>query len=187
MKKNPMEIMISIVHNLNLLMEHKEYNINEFKENCNLNLHWQTIKRYLKIISIVKRSSPQVILNDSKFQILFSKFYKSFSDKERFVIYLHQSNAINEDNAVEISEDFNVSSIEDSIGNLYNRVGDRFYLTEMGIELFDAINSQISKKILKGDPDFREIEGQTYSTSTEDIPLSIEGSDSDTYNRISAV
>lgn len=184
-----MEIIISIVHNLNLLMENKEYNINEFKENCNLDLHWQTVKRYLKIISIVQKSSPQIILNDSNFQILFSKFYKSFSDKERFVIYLHQRDAINESNAAEVSEDFKVSSIEDSIGNLYKCVGDRFYLTEMGMELFDAINSQISKRILKDKSDFREREVQTYSTSSEDISpyLSIEVSDSDTYNRISAV
>ena len=43
MKKDPLNIIMSLIFNLNLLEENEIYNINEFKLLKNLEHHWLTI------------------------------------------------------------------------------------------------------------------------------------------------
>jgi hypothetical protein len=151
MRKNPLEIILSLVHNLNLLKENKEYNINEFKELCKLDIHWRTIKRYLKIISIIQNYSPRIRIDDTRFHIRFSGFYNSLNEKERVVLYLYQKRALTLEDAVKIPKRYKKSLIEDSIGYLFKEKNNKFYLTKIGVELYNATNSKVSERILKAE------------------------------------
>ncbi len=148
MKKDPFDIIISIIYSLNLLEENREYNINELKSITVLDRHWLTIQKYLKIIEKIQKYCPNIEFDDSKLIINDSKIYKRFSEKEKFIIYLFNQGALNSENAVPIHDDIDFSEISGSINYLYNKTEDnRFYLKESGLNIYRLIKQNLSDLI----------------------------------------
>ncbi len=143
MKKDPLTIMNSMVLNLNLLEPNQEYNINELKFIKDLEMHWNTIKKYLKIISLIQGYAPSIEIKDSKFTIINSDIYNHLNDKEKCVITLFNRKAIDQDSAIYIPLDYG-ELINDSIGYLFEKTSDNtFYLNEVGLDLYKSIKQDI--------------------------------------------
>ena len=149
MKKDPLSIVISLLFNLNLLHENQKYNINHFKALSHLDLHWVTIKKYLKIISLIKKYSPNIeIFDDSKLDIVASKIYQSLTKKERFILYLRNNQALDLENGISIPRDFNTQEIVESVGFLFEKTQDNlYYLNSAGLEVFSSIKHDLSDLI----------------------------------------
>ncbi|MGV9174238.1 MAG: hypothetical protein ACOC35_16950, partial [Promethearchaeia archaeon] len=134
MKKDPLGIATSLVYHLNLLREDVEYNINELKNLRNIENHWKTIQKYLKMFNIIKKSCPQFELNDSKLTIKESELYSRLNPKERLILYLYNEGAKNAKTAVEIPNEFRTEEIGESEGYLYKHTEkNRFHLTKSGL------------------------------------------------------
>lgn len=143
MKKDPLSIMNSMVLNLNLLEPNQEYNINELKFMKDLEMHWNTIKKYLKIISLIQGYAPSIVIRDSKFTIINSDIYNHLNDKEKCVITLFNRKAIDQDSAIDIVLD-NIETIDDSIGYIFEKTSDnKYYLNEVGLDLYKSIKQDI--------------------------------------------
>lgn len=147
-KKDPFAISLSLVFNLNLLEEGKEYNINELKFLTLLDNHWITIKKYLKIFNLIQEYCPEIELKDSKLKIKKSKIYERLSAKEKFIIYLYNRKAFDDNSAVPITKEFTVPEIYESLNYLYKKTNDnRFYLTKSGINHYNFFKNSLSDLI----------------------------------------
>lgn len=143
MKKDPLSIINSMILNLNLLEPYQKYNINELKFIKDLDMHWITIKKYLKIISLVQDYAPLLDIEDSKFTIINSDIFNHLNDKEKYVIALFNRKAMNQDSAIVIPIEF-CNTINESIGYLFEKTSDnRFYLNEVGLDLYKSIKQDI--------------------------------------------
>ncbi len=150
MKKDPLSISTSLVLNLNLLRENVEYNINEVKSLRNLENHWKTIHKYIKMFKIIKEYCPKIELNDSKFIIKDSELYKRLDQVEQFILYLSNNNSIGPESAIEIPEEFDIEQISESEEYLYKRTDDgKFYLTKSGNNIFRLIKQNLSEVIFQ--------------------------------------
>ncbi len=149
MKKDPLNIITSLIFNLNLLEENRTYNINEFKYLRNLEYHWITVKKYLKIISLIQEYSPEIqIIDDSKLKIKKSKIYKNLTEKEKIIIYLFNIQAFDQNSAIFLPDDFEISKISKSIGYLFNKTeNNKYYLTKSGLDLYKSIKQSLSDLI----------------------------------------
>lgn len=149
MKKDPLNIITSLIFNLNLLEENRTYNINEFKFLRNLEYHWITIKKYLKMISLIQEYSPEIqIIDDSKLKIKKSKIYKNLTEKEKTIIYLFNNQAFDQNSAVFLPDDFEISKISKSIGYLFNKTeSNKYYLTKSSLDLYKSIKQSLSDLI----------------------------------------
>ncbi len=148
MKKDPLGIMISLIHNLNLLEEEREFSINEFKNLCNLNFHWTTVKKYLKIIQLNQKYAPKISLERNKLKIIHSHIYNRLNLKEKLVVYLFIRRAFNKETAVKIPSYFNTSETSESLNYLFEKTKNKkYFLNKPGIELYNSINEDISDLI----------------------------------------
>ncbi|MFO8020803.1 MAG: hypothetical protein R6U96_19425 [Promethearchaeia archaeon] len=148
MKKDPLGIATSLVYHLNLLRENVEYNINELKNLRNIENHWKTIQKYLKMFKIIKKYCPQIELNESKLTIKESELYKRLNPKERLILYLFNEGAKNADTAVEIPNEFQTEELGESEGYLYKRTEEnKFHLTRSGLNIYRLIKQNWSKVI----------------------------------------
>ena len=155
MKKDPLVTMMTLLHNLSLLEADIELNIHQFKKLFHSDLHWVTIQKYLKIINLVQKYSPEIELNDSILNIKEPKIHNHLSTKEQLVTYLYLSNALDDKTAIPLPEKFQQEEVFDSVGRLYKKTKDHHYfLKPLGIEFYNNLNSMISETIL----DEKEIE-----------------------------
>ncbi len=147
-KQDPINIAISLIFNLNLLEENKEYNINEVKSLKNLGHHWITIKKYLKICNLINKYCPKFELYGSRFRITNSKIYQRLSEKEKFILFLFNNQAFDEDSAMDFSVSLNKSGLDDSIDYLYKKTeSNKFYLTKSGINKYKLIEQNLTELI----------------------------------------
>ncbi|MBD3212946.1 MAG: hypothetical protein GF311_10090 [Candidatus Lokiarchaeota archaeon] len=150
MKKDPLSIATSLVFNLNLLREGIEYNINEIKSLRNLENHWNTIQKYIKMLNIVKKFSPEFELKDSKIIIRHSELYRRLDQVERFILHLSNIDAEEPESAIELPEEFDIEKIEESEGYLYDRIGEnKYYLRKSGKNIFRLIKENLSELIFQ--------------------------------------
>jgi len=148
MNKDPLSIIISLIYNLNLLEESREFNINELKSLPQMDRHWITIKKYLKIIQLIQKYCPQIELKDSKFVIKKSQVYQRFNKKEQLLLFLFNNQALDEENAIDIPDRLDNPSIRDSLGFLFHKtVNGKYYLSKSGIEGYKSINSDLNDLI----------------------------------------
>ena len=180
-KKDPLSIVISLIYNLNLLEENREYNINELKFITGLDNHWITIKKYLKIFKLIQNYCPQIELKGSKLRIINSKIYKRLGEKEKFILYLFNNHAISPDNAIEIPKEFDLSIISESINYLFKKTEEnKFYLTESGLELYKYFKKDISDLIYNHkeiDEIFGERKKVSFFIKDDEPALSIGGTE----------
>jgi len=142
---------------LNLLREDYEYNINNFKELRNVELHWSTIQKYFKIVTLIRKYFPKIQLNDSKFLIKSAPLYNLLNEKEKFIIYLINNKGLNIDNAVDIPDIFKTLIISESINYLYMKTEDnKYYLVSSGVDVYKSIMRKFSHIIFNN----LEVEGQ---------------------------
>ncbi len=150
MKKDPLSIATSLVFNLNLLRESTEYNINEIKSLRNLENHWKTIKKYIKMFQIIKEYCPEIELNNSNLTIRKSKLYQRLDPVERFILYLFNNEAIDPESAVNCPKEFKIEEINESKGYLYKQTGkNKFFLTKSGKNIFRLIKQNLSEIIFQ--------------------------------------
>ena len=162
-KKDPLSIAISLVYNLNLLEEEKDYNINELKFITTIENHWITIQKYLTMFNIIQRYCPKIELKGSKLRITKSEIYRRLNDKEKLVLYLYNNQAIDLEHAVNLPIDFNISFISNSIGYLYKKTEDnKLYLTKSGLEIYRYLKKDLSDLIYNN----KEID-EIFGTSEE--------------------
>ena len=149
MKKDPLNIIMSLIFNLNLLEENEIYNINEFKLLKDLEHHWLTIKKYIQIINIIQKYCPKIeIIENTKLKIKISPMYNSLNKKEKLILYLFNKKALDQNNAVHIPINFKISSITESVGYLYEKTEeDKYYLTKSGLNLYKSLKNSISDLI----------------------------------------
>jgi len=159
-KKEPINISISLIVSLNLLEENKEYNINEIKTLKNLGHHWITINKYLKIFNFINKYCPKLELNGSRLRIIYSKIYHRLSEKEKFILYLYNNQAFDEKSAVDFIKDLNLEQIEESLNYLFKKTqNSRFYLTESGINKYRLIEQNLSD-LIYNEKEINEIFGK---------------------------
>lgn len=148
MKRDPLDMTISLIFHLNLLEKNKTYNINEFKKISNLDFHWNTIFKYLKMFKIIQKYIPSYDLIDSKLHINNTKIFDRLNKKEKFILYLFNRKALNPDNAIEISNKFIDENINKSIGVLYEKMDSgKFYLNEAGLDIYRSIKQNLNDLI----------------------------------------
>ncbi|MHA1650389.1 MAG: hypothetical protein ACTSYB_09350, partial [Candidatus Helarchaeota archaeon] len=148
MKKDPLGIIISLIYNLNLLEEGATYNINQLQSLKNFKLHWVTIHKYLKIITLIQKYAPNIKLKNSKVSIIYSPIYQHLTLKEKFIIHLFNKRAFDPKTAVIIPPKFRCQEIYDSVGYLYQKTRyGKYYLNEAGIEVFNSIKISLSNLI----------------------------------------
>jgi len=168
MKKDPMGIVLGLLTRLNLLEENREYNINELKEE--FNLHWATTNKYIKIAELIQKYCPIFEVNGAKVKINKSKFQRILTEKEKFVLYLFNEDALDKNNAIAIDKRYDNEEIKESIGYLYNKDMNKFYLTEAGKSIFRSLNDAITD-IIFNDKEFcqKEESGLTESINEDTI------------------
>ncbi len=86
-----------MIMNLNLLEPDQEYNINELKFIKDLDMHWITIKKYLKIISLIQDYAPLIDIKNSKFTVINSDIFNHLNEKEKCVITLLNRKSMNQE------------------------------------------------------------------------------------------
>ncbi|MGV9171911.1 MAG: hypothetical protein ACOC44_09220 [Promethearchaeia archaeon] len=145
MNNDPLNITLSLIHNLNLLEEKKEFSINTLRSLPKMDRHWMTIKKYLKIIQLIQKYCPKIELNDSKFRIKQSKIYGRFNGKERLIIYLFNEQALKKEEAVNIPDNFKNESIKESIGYLFHKTENgKYYLDKSALDDYRSINEDLT-------------------------------------------
>ena len=160
-KKDPLSIAISLIYNLNLLEEEKDYNIHKLKFITTLENHWITIQKYLTMFNLIQRYCPKIELNGSKLRIIKSEIYRRLNDKEKFILHLYNNQAKDPEHAISIN--FDISSISNSIGYLYKKTEDnKLYLTESGLEIYRYLKKDLSDLIYNN----KEID-EIFGTSEE--------------------
>ena len=148
MKRDPLNIALSLIYNLNLVEENRELSINNFKSLRDLTNHWNTIKKYMKIFQLVQKYCPDFEINDSKIKVLYSEIYNRFSMKEKLILYLMNNDAFSEESAVQIGENISEHGIFSSIGYLYERTENgKYYLRKSGIDKYKLIEQSLSDLI----------------------------------------
>ena len=148
MKRDPLNIALTLIYNLNLVEENRELNINNFKSLRDLTNHWNTIKKYMKIFQLVQKYCPDFEINDSKIKVLYSEIYNRFSMKEKLILYLMNNNAFSKEDAVQIGENISEPGIVSSIGYLYERTENgKYYLRKSGIDKYKLIEQSLSDLI----------------------------------------
>ncbi len=146
--KDPLNITMSLILNLNLLEEDKEYNINEIKSLKNIDRHWITIQKYFTIFNLIQNYCPKIQINGSKFKIIESEIYNRLNDKEKFIMHLTNKKAFNPDSAIKIPHNINLPKISKSIGFLFKKTDDnRFYITKSGLNIYASLKQSISDLI----------------------------------------
>lgn len=192
MNKDPLSIILSLIYNLNLLEENREFNINELKSLPQMERHWITIKKYLKIIQLIQKYCPQIELKDSKFEIKKSQIYQRFSKKEQLLLFLFNNQALDEENAIDIPDRLDNPSIRESLGYLFHKtVNDKYYLSKSGIEGYKSINSDLNDLIYNNKninevfpkKERHEEIADTRAHEVKNIPISVDiSSDYKTYS-----
>ena len=148
MKRDPLNIALSLIYNLNLIEENRELNINNFKSLRDIANHWNTIKKYLKIFQLVQKYCPDFEICDSKIKVVYSEIYNRISVKEKLILYLMNNDAFSEESAVQIGENFNETDILDSIDYLYQRTeNEKYYLRKSGIDKYKLIEQSLADLI----------------------------------------
>lgn len=148
MKRDPLNIALSLIYNLNLIEENRELNINNFKSLRDIANHWNTIKKYLKIFQLVQKYCPDFEISDSKIKVVYSEIYNRLSVKEKLILYLMNNDAFSEESAVQIGENINEPDILGSIGYLYERTENgKYYLRKSGIDKYKLIEQNLSDLI----------------------------------------
>jgi len=164
-KKDPLSISISLIYNLNLLEENKEYNINELKFITNLENHWITIQKYLNIFNLIQKYCPKIELDGSKLRIIESKIYKRLTEKEKLILYLFNNQALNSDSAIILPEKTDLSDISESIDYLFKKTNDnKFYLTKSSLEFYRYFKKDLSD-LIYNNRDIDEIFEKTEESS----------------------
>lgn len=149
MNKDPLQITTDLILNLNLISEGEEFNINSFKEMRNIKSHWITIERYLKLFNVVQKYCPDFTFEDSNFTILESKMQRNLNEKEKFILYLFNQGALNEEKAIELEEDYFNEDILESKGYLFDITeNNKCFLNEAGIDLYRSIHHRITEIII---------------------------------------
>ncbi len=160
MKQDPLNITISLIFSLNLLEENVEYNINEIKSLSEISQHWVTVQKYLNIIKLIQKYSPEIEFYGSKLKILDSKIYKKLSMKQKLIIYLHNNRALTEDTAVKIGEIFDIIDISESIDHLYKKAeNNKYFLTKSGLNIYRLFKHNISE-LISNKKEIEEIFGE---------------------------
>lgn len=122
--------------------------INALRSLPKMERHWITIKKYLKIIQLIQKYSPQIELEDSKFKITKSKIYKRFNIKEQLILFLFNNHALNKEHSIDIPSKYKNREIRESIGYLFNKnENDTYYLSNSGIDVFKSISSDLTDLI----------------------------------------
>jgi len=153
MKRDPLDMTISLLLNLNLLEPNEEYNINELKTLRNLDFHWNTILKYLKIFNLIKKYSPNFGLNDSKLTLNETIVSNRLNEKERLVIYLFNKNAINKENAIEIPKSLLFEGINESRNIIFGMSSsEKYYLTDIGLDIYRSIKQSLVDLIINEKP-----------------------------------
>ncbi|TXT59802.1 MAG: hypothetical protein BAJALOKI2v1_170056 [Promethearchaeota archaeon] len=148
MNRDPLSIILSLIYSLNVLQDDKEYNINELKSLPKMDRHWITIKKYLKIIQIIQKFSPEIKLEDSKFEIKNSKIYERFNEKEKLILYLFNNEALREDQAIKLPDSLFNINIQEYSGYLFHKVEEnKYYLSKAGMDLYKSINRDLTDLI----------------------------------------
>lgn len=149
MKRDPLDLTISLLFNINLLEKDETYNISELKNLRNLDFHWNTISKYLKMFKIIQDYCPKFEILDSKLHIINTKLYDRLNNKERFILYLFNRGAISRDKAIEISTKFPRSKeIQQSIGLLYEKIDSgKYYLNKAGLDIYRSIKQNLADLI----------------------------------------
>jgi len=149
-KKDPLSIASSLLLNLNLLREGVEYNINEIKSLRNIENHWKTIQKYLKMCKMIKDYFPVIEMHNSKLIIKYSELYRRLDQSERFILYLYNNDARDSESAVSIPEGFQIEELSAREDYLYKRTGEnKFYLTKSGIGIFRLIKENLTELIFQ--------------------------------------
>jgi len=144
MNKDPLSIVISLIFNLNLLEENKEYNINEIKQIPSIENHWITIKKYLKMFRLIQEYCPKLDLEDSKITIFHSQIYRKLSPKEKTIVYLFINNALTSEGSINLPE-YHRHNIEETINYLVNKdENERFYLSKSGLDIIKSITRRLN-------------------------------------------
>jgi len=172
MKRDPLNIALSLIYNLNLIEENRELNINNFKSLRDIANHWNTIKKYLKIFQLVQKYCPDFEISDSKIKVVYSEIYNRLSVKEKLILYLMNNNAFSEESAVQIGENFNETDILDSIDYLYQRTeNEKYYLRKSGIDKYKLIEQNLSD-LIYNEKEIDEVFEQEEIDYGEEIDLS---------------
>lgn len=172
MKRDPLNIALSLIYNLNLIEENRELNINNFKSLRDIANHWNTIKKYLKIFQLVQKYCPDFEISDSKIKVVYSEIYNRLSVKEKLILYLMNNDAFSEESAVRIGENFNETDILDSIDYLYQRTeNEKYYLRKSGIDKYKLIEQSLSDLIFN-EKEIDDVFGQEDLDYGEKIDLS---------------
>ncbi len=160
-KKDPLTIAISLIYNLNLLEEDKDYNIHELKFITALENHWITIQKYLQMFNLIQRYSPKIEFNGSKLRVTKSEIYRRLNNKEKFILHLYNNQAKDLEHAISIN--FDISSISNSIGYLFKKTEDnKYYLRKSGLEMYRYLKKDLSNLIYNN----KEID-EIFGTSEE--------------------
>jgi len=164
-KRDPLSISISLIYNLNLLEEDEEYNINELKFITDLENHWITIQKYLKIFNLIQKYCPKIELDGSKLRIIKSEIYRRLTEKEKLILYLFNNRALNSDNTIKLPETIDISLISESINYLFKKTDDnKFYLTKTGLEFYKYYKKDLSD-LIYNNKDIDEIFEKTEESS----------------------
>ncbi len=112
-----------------------------------MNLHWTTTNKYIKIAELFQNYCPIIEVIGSKVKINKSKFQRTLTEKEKFVLYLFNEGAIDKKSAVEIHLRYDNDEIKESIGYLYSKSDNKYYLTDAGKSVFRALKDVITEII----------------------------------------
>lgn len=167
MKNDPLNIAISLIFSLNLLEENEEYNINEIKGLSSISQHWITIQKYLNIVTLIQKYSPEIEYYGSKLKLINSKIYGGLSTKQKFILYLYNNHALTAETAIVMKETLTDSIISDSIGYLYEKTEmDKYFLTKSGINIYRSIKHNISN-IISNKKEIHDVFGRTKSAESK--------------------
>ncbi|MHA1945087.1 MAG: hypothetical protein ACXAC6_06565 [Candidatus Hodarchaeales archaeon] len=105
MKRTPLAIVTDLVVTLNTLLIDQEYSTNSLAEISHL--HWESVSRYLKILSLASYFSPKFLLTSKNKIKILSKNTNIPIDREDLVlVHCLQNKALDEQNAILLTDSF---------------------------------------------------------------------------------
>lgn len=144
MKRDPYEITTTLLTELSLLDPNTSYNINEIRTLKGIDLHWLTVQKYLKMISLIQKYTPRIEIEESNIIIKDAPIFERMTIKERLCLYLFNQKAIDQENSVELPVIYRTQEIYESKGVLFEEtVNQEYFLTEAGLDLYRSLKQDI--------------------------------------------
>src|SRR6056297_3548075 len=110
MKRKPIDIISNLINGLNSLKKNSDCSINEIHEKTGF--HYNTVKDYVKILTLVQCFAPKIHLDLEKNQLSVSKYspyIKTLGKLEQLCLMLFANKAFNKEAATNII-DLKISS-----------------------------------------------------------------------------